>query len=88
MTKELHNLPKEFVNKLKEIYQILDECKRRGYNPSKTLSKVLFYVEEVVKIMGKNYTNYLIISHYLSMKFMHLQMESMDIIMKKEKKKI
>jgi hypothetical protein len=33
MSKELHNSPKEFVNKLKEIYRIIDECERRGYNP-------------------------------------------------------
>jgi len=48
MIKELYNLPKEFVSKLKEIYQILDECERRSYNPSKTLSKVLPHVIEVV----------------------------------------
>jgi hypothetical protein len=47
-TKELYNLPKEFVNKLKEIHQIIDECERRSYNPSKTLSKVLPHVIEVV----------------------------------------
>jgi hypothetical protein len=50
MIKELYNLPKEFVNKLKEIYQILDECERRGYNPPKTLSKVL---PHVIGIVGK-----------------------------------
>jgi nitric oxide synthase oxygenase domain/subunit len=42
-------LPKDFVYKLKEIYQILDKCERRGYNPSKTLSKVLPHVVEVVE---------------------------------------
>jgi hypothetical protein len=46
---ELYNLPKDFVYKLKEIYQILDDCERRGYNPSKTLSKVLPQVVEVVE---------------------------------------
>jgi len=49
MSKKLPNLPREFVIKLEEIYQILDECERRGYNPSKTLSKALPYVIEVVK---------------------------------------
>jgi hypothetical protein len=49
MIKELYNLPKEFVNKLKEIHQILDECERRSYNPSKTLSRVLPHVIEVVR---------------------------------------
>jgi hypothetical protein len=49
MTKELYNLPREFVNKLKEIYQILNECERRSYNPSKTLSKVLPHVIEVIE---------------------------------------
>jgi hypothetical protein len=74
MIKELYNLPKEFVNKLEEIYQILNEGERRGYNPSKTLSKVLPYVIEVVK----NYKNELYkLPHHISSSFYEIYTSTM-----------
>lgn len=47
--KYLYSLSKGFIDELKVIHQILDECEKRSYNPSKTLSKVLPYVIEIVE---------------------------------------
>ena len=88
MSKKLPNLPREFVIKLEEIYQILDECERRSYNPSKTLSKTLPYVIEVVKKYKNELHKPPTISLCPFTKFIHLPWESMDIIVKKEKRKI
>jgi hypothetical protein len=74
MIKELYNLPKEFVNKLKEIYQILDECEKRSYNPSKTLSKVLPHVIEVV---GKYKNELHKLPYHISLSFYEIYTSAM-----------
>jgi hypothetical protein len=45
----LYNLPKPFLHHIHELYCLLEECSRKGYDLDKTLNKVYNIVSKIVK---------------------------------------
>jgi hypothetical protein len=45
----LYNLPKSFLNDIYELYCLLDECIRKGYDPVKIINQVYKRLSEIVE---------------------------------------